>query len=531
MKLDAQLSFTKFRHDQDSDAHLVLTLTAPVKDGEAARPAICIVPVIDVSGSMSGPKLDYAKRSAIKLIEHLKVGDYCGLIAFDSTVRTVVEPQRLTLESKDRIKAEIGKLRTGGSTNFSGGLLAAMEAVDKLDLAEGVLQRIVMFTDGQANAGIATKAPDIIRLLTNAGRATVSAFGYGSDVDQQFLLDFSKTGKGNYAFIQDPDGALTAFGKELGGLLSTYATNLVVRLDPLAGHEITSVVSDVEAEQEAIGGNVTIRVPDILGEESRNLVLAVRLKEQKQAFPRAVNTFDVKVEFDVIDATGKKERKTAEVKVKAHFVKEGEEDKTPIEALDNVIALAQVIRAQIEAEELAKKGNYVAAASVMQATADRTRRRGRLAAAGAAEGLAARLGDQEVYGSRQNQAYLRSFQAGGTRGMGAAMYAADAQVELQSLGVVLQNSTQASTSTSFTEGAESVPAVNVVPAVAPAVPGANPLLMVQPLSVGPVEPLVGPSLTGSIPDPALAALWATPEVPVEPEAPKMPIKQARSSRW
>ena len=505
MKIDAQLSYTKFPFNKDSDAHLVLNLTAPVKDGEAARPAICIVPVIDVSGSMDGDKLDYAKRSAIKLIEHLKPGDYCGLIAFDSTVRIVVPPQRLTSDAKDRIKAEIGKLRTGGSTNFSGGLLTALEAVDKLDLAEGILQRVVMFTDGQANAGVATKAPDIIKLLTNAGRATVSAFGYGTDVDQTFLLDFAKTGKGNYAFIQDPDGALTAFGKELGGLLSTYATNLVIRLDPLAGHEIVQVVSDVEAEQEAIGGNVTVRVSDILGEEARNIVLAVRLKEQKQAFPRPVNIFDLKVEYDIIDATGKKERKTIEAKAKAHFVKEGEEDKTPNATLDDIIALAQVIRAQIQAEEQAKKGNFAEARNVMVGVAGAVRRRGRLAAAGAADGLAARLADERVYGA--NQGYLRSFQAGGTRGMGGASYEVSAAVDLQNIGVVLSNSTQTHTTSSFSEQqAQPVP----VPAVVP-------------------NGMIG---TGAIPDPALAGLWATPEAPVvEPEAPKKPIKQARSSRW
>lgn len=510
MKISAQVSFSKLAFNKDSDAHLVLNLTAPVKDGEEARQSICIVPVIDVSGSMSGDKLSYAKRSALKLIEHLKVGDYCGLITFDSNVRVVVAPQRLTSEGKDRIKAEIGKLRTGGSTNFSGGLLAAMEALDKLDLSESVLQRIVMFTDGDANVGVATKPPQILKLLSNAGRATVSAFGYGQDVNQSFLLDFAKEGKGNYAFIQDPDGALTAFGKELGGLLSTYATNLTLRLDPLSGHEIVSVVSDVEAEQEAIGGNLTIRVPDILGEESRNIVLAVRLKEQKQAFPRAVNTFDLKVEYDVIDATGKKDRKTIEAKAKVQFVKEGDEDKAPDAALDDIIALAQIVRAQIQAEEQARLGNYAEAQNVMVAASTNVRRRGRLAVAAAADGLAARLGDQHLYA--QNQGYLRSFQAGGTRGMGGAAYSADAALDLQSVGVVLENSSQASTSTSFSEP--------------------------QPTPTGAIAaPVV---TTGAIiPDPALANLWAggNPMLVAEPVAipetkPATPIKQGKSStRW
>jgi len=519
MKIQAQLTFNKFAFNQDSDAHLVLSIAAPGKDNETPRPDICIVPCIDVSGSMDGPKLDYAKRSAIKLIEHLKPGDYCGLIAFDSNVRIVIKPHRLTAEGKDRLKTEIGKLRAGSSTNFSGGLLTALDEIDKLDLPPSVLQRVVMFTDGQANAGVATKGPDIIRLLTNASRTTVSAFGYGSDADQTFLADFAKEGKGNYAYIQDPDGALTAFGKELGGLLSTYATNLVLRLDPLAGHEIVNVVSDVEADQEAIGGNVTIRMQDILGEETRTVVLAVRLKEQKQALPRPVNVFDLKVEYDMIDIQGKKERKTIEAKAKVSFVKAGEEDKNPDEALDTIVALAQVIRSQIEAEEMAKKGQYQQAQQVMVATADRTRRRGRMAAAAAADNLGVRLGDQAAYTS--NQGYLRSFQVGGTRGMGGAEYSADAALDLQNLGVALSNSTQASTSTSFTGGA------------APFVPvdlGAAPILGFGVPPGVPVVDLFGDHGLVNLMMGNVEATAAADAVKAEPPKTKR-IRQARSSRW
>jgi Ca-activated chloride channel family protein len=451
MKINAQLSFDKVRFDQSLDAHLVVSITAPTKDGEANRPPICVVPCIDVSGSMHGEKLEYAKRSAIKLVDHLKTGDYCGLITFETEVRTVFKPQPLTAELKDQLKAEIGKLQAGRSTNFSGGLLTALEEIDKLDLSEAVLQRVIMFTDGHANVGIATKAPDIIKLLVNSSRATVSAFGYGTDVDQSFLLDFAREGKGNYAVVTNPDDALSAFGKELGGLLSTYATNLKLIVDPLAGHDITEVVSDVDAEQEKIGnGTVTVNLPDILGEETRHLVFAVKMKEQKQAFPRSVNTFDLKLSFDVVDAQGKKERKTIEGKAKSHFVKAGEESPVNTE-LDKIIALAQVVRAQIVAEEAAKKGDFKTAGLVMRTVAYQTRSRGAGGAAAAvvAERMAERVSDQRVYLS--STGYLRSVQQGATRGMGGSQYDAEAAADLVEYGCVLSNASQEAFSTSFAD--------------------------------------------------------------------------------
>jgi Ca-activated chloride channel family protein len=343
MRIEAALTYKSFRFDQDTDAHLVLTITAPEKIGEAQRPPICIVPVIDNSGSMNGDKMEYAKLSCRKLIEHLRPGDYCGLITFESNVVVHVPPQKVTPESRAKILAAIQKIQPMGSTNFSGGMLEALRLVEALDLPSEVLCRVIMFTDGQANVGIATKPPEILKLLSNAGRTSVSAFGYGSDADQEFLSTLSEQGKGNYAYISEPDGALSAFGKELGGLLSTVSTNLVIGVTANSAHQVTAVITDVPHEIEPVGGETTIRVSDIYAEEVRHLVLAVKVKEQKTTLPRPVNAFDVRMDYDLIDDQGKCTRSSLEAKAKAQFVKAGEEQKTPDEHLKRVVDLAELV--------------------------------------------------------------------------------------------------------------------------------------------------------------------------------------------
>jgi Ca-activated chloride channel family protein len=558
MKIDARLTFDKIRHDQDKNAHLVLTLTAPVKEGEEARPNLCVVPVIDVSGSMAGDKLEYAKRSALKLIDHLKPGDICGLIAFESRVHVIIAPTKITNEVKDKLKAEVGKLHVMGGTNFAGGMLKAIELVNNLDLPDGFLQRIIMLTDGQANEGPATKPDAIIRLLgANAGRVTASAFGYGVDTDQNFLGDFAKNGKGNYAFIRDPDGALAAFGKELGGLASTYATDLAIEVSPLVGHSIERVITDVEAESEDVGGEVNIKISDVLAEEQRHLVFAVKLKEQKQAFPRAVNVFDVKFGYDVIDANGKREHKTGEAKAKVHFVKAGDEDSKANADLDKIVGLHEVIRAQLEAEEQAKKGNFAAAQGVMNAVSNNVRHRGLAAAACAADGIGMRLSDSRNYTA--NQGYLRSFSGGGTRGMSLSAGDEAAVDELCSYGVQMSNSVQTSTSNAFTGGVgQVIPAVGdanappvwganvpVIGGNVPAVWGGDPnAFNVQAPIGGIVQPFINPIIQPVDPDAALQAILmpSLPQTNVDDDAKAKPapakksmtkkIKQSKSStRW
>lgn len=446
MKIDARLTLTKVRFDQAAEAHLVLSLTAPTLNVEAKRPPLCIVPLIDLSSSMEGEKLSYAKRSLLKLIDHLTPNDYCGLITFAYQSEIVQKPIRCTAEAKDDLKRKVGALNASGCTNIADALLDGFKIANGMDLANEVITRVVLFTDGAANHGPVRTTAEILALVEpNIGIASVSAFGYGQDAQQDFLLNLAKSGSGNYSFVQNPDDALSAFGKELGGLLSTYATNLVVEVSPLAGHQVAQVVSDVDAEEEDLG-QVVIKIPDILTEENRHVVLAVKLKEQKTAGPREVNVFDVKISYDMLDATLRREHKLIETKAKVQFVKAGEEQKEADKELDRIVGLAQIVRAQIEAEEHAKQGNFNEAASLMRGVSGTVGSRGLADLGVVAHNLADRLGSRTAYA--QNSAYLASFTQGATRGLGGT-YDAHAAADLKIAGVVMSNSSQARVEASF----------------------------------------------------------------------------------
>lgn len=459
MKVEAALTLEKIRHDQDTDAHLVLTLTAPAIEAQTKRPRLCVIPLIDVSPSMyenNGEKIAYAKRSVDKLIDHLAPTDYCGLVQFSMEAQVVQRPMKVTADNKAILKRAVADLRQGNATNIADALLKGLELGNKLDLPGDVIVRVVLFTDGVANRGPATDLAGLVKLLeANLGSCTASAFGYGADADQNLLGELAKKGSGNYAFVQNPDDALTAFGKELGGLLSTYATNLLLNIAAVGEHEITEIVSDVDSEEEKIGQGVRIKIPDILAEEVRHIVLGVKLKAQKgNGGPRPVNVFSVKAGWDILDANSKKERKGDEAKAKVQFVKEGEESKEPNADLAKVISLAQVVRAQLEAEEMAKKGNFSGAVQRMKVAARDLQHNGHAQAAYLADQVSSRLGSAQAY--HDNGGYLRSVTTGGTRSMGGASYDASASADLQGFGLSMSNSMQTSTSNAFSAGAQVV---------------------------------------------------------------------------
>jgi len=78
MKTKIRMTFDKVRHDQPNDIHCVVSLQAPKLEWQKKRPPICVTNAIDVSGSMSGEKMHFAKQSVLKLADHLKPGDWCG---------------------------------------------------------------------------------------------------------------------------------------------------------------------------------------------------------------------------------------------------------------------------------------------------------------------------------------------------------------------------------------------------------------------------------------------------------------------
>jgi len=463
MKIEARHTFDQVRHDVDTDAHLVISLTAP--SATAKRPRIFVMPVMDVSGSMGmGNKMEYAKRSVLKLIDHLQEGDYCGLVAFDDRVRSY-PPTEITPQTKELLKAEVNKLTPGGSTNFSGGFLKAVELMNSMDLGSDIIHRAIMFTDGYANCGVAQRAPELLKLLeANRGRVSVSAFGYGNarDCDQKLLTEWSKEGKGNYAYIENPDSALAAFGKELGGLVSTYATDVTLEVKPLNGHQIVECISDADVEEE-VTGEVSVQTPDLLAEETRHLVFLIKFKEQKQAFPRAVNAFEVNVKYSCLDKDGKKLDHNEDIKAKVRFVKNGEQQDLPTKDVDAIVVLAQTAKAQLEAEEQANNGNFAQAQSIMRVHTESAQRRGHVGVANVSQRLGQRMATSENF--NEGQGYLRSVGRGMSAGYGTFSADSDASADLQELGVVSCNASQQQLSEDFAVDSDAAASMFVVPAV------------------------------------------------------------------
>jgi Ca-activated chloride channel homolog len=453
MEILARFNQNKVDHSQDTNPHLVVTLTAPTLDWVEKRQRLCVLPVIDLSGSMDGAKLDYAKKSLLKLVDQLQPGDISGLVGFENRVHVLVKPAKVTRELKDQLKTAIRKLRVLGGTDLYGGYQAAIKLIQGLDLPPTYLRRAILFTDGQPTVGV-TDTKQILKFVQkgNRGGISVSAFGYGNiggDIwggcDQDFLVALSKEAAGNYAYVQNPDDALSAFGKELGGLLSTYATNLSVEVEPVKGHQITKTVTDIKTEQDPLG-LTEFEIPDILSEESRHFVFETRINKQDKTPPRSVAVFNVRVRYTVLTESGDQETKTSEAKARIQFGKA--EEVEVVEEVDKIVSLHQMALAQREAEEKAKQGDYGGAAARMDLFSRDVRSKGYGSLADAAKSIESRVGSAQDYSN--NAGFLRSMSYGSTRSFGLSASDGDAMATLSECNVTVGNSAMSETVARFT---------------------------------------------------------------------------------
>ncbi len=164
--------------------------------------------VIDVSGSMAWQfdkgvtKLQAAARAGCNLVTNkaqIDADDEVGLVCFDNKARIEFEVRPLRTHKIELIRA-IQSLGIEGGTDLNAGLLAAERAL--CAARSGIVQRIVMLTDGQGGEPLATAD-----LLKSRG-VVIDVIGVGespSNVNEPLLKKVASCIQGelHYRFIKD----------------------------------------------------------------------------------------------------------------------------------------------------------------------------------------------------------------------------------------------------------------------------------------------------------------------------------------
>jgi len=197
----------------------------------ASRPAVNLVFLVDISGSMAPPQKLPLLREALRLLaERLEEKDSVALVTYAGNSQLVLPPT--SGADKATILRALDSLISGGSTNGGGGIKMAYEqALHSFD-KKGI-NRVVLATDGDFNVGM-TNQGDLVRYVEEQAKKgvflTVLGFGIGNYKDSM-LETLADKGDGNYAYIDDLNEARRVLVEQMGGTLLPVAKDVKLQVE------------------------------------------------------------------------------------------------------------------------------------------------------------------------------------------------------------------------------------------------------------------------------------------------------------
>lgn len=187
---------------------------------------LCLV--IDRSGSMEGPPLEYVKRACSHVVDLLSPSDILSIVTFEEVVDVLMPPQRVT--NKQPIKDGIQRLMAGNTTDLHGGIMLGAAQVAQVG-EPGRSTRLVVFSDGDPTTGV----KDFHALVAAAADiksrgVTITFLGFGPDYNEELLAGMAKKAGGNYYYIGSPELIPEVFRTELDKMMTAVARNLKLEL-------------------------------------------------------------------------------------------------------------------------------------------------------------------------------------------------------------------------------------------------------------------------------------------------------------
>ncbi|HET7630882.1 MAG TPA: VIT domain-containing protein [Gemmatimonadaceae bacterium] len=241
----------------------MITVTPPAIRGTPSARDVTFV--VDVSGSMSGRKMEQARLAGEALLRTLRPGDRFRLVSFANDVNEFQADYVYATPANLRRGLQFLKLLdAGGGTNIGGALEAALEPQragreddradrpQRLTRAPGDRLSLVLFlTDGMPTVG-ETNADRIAELAERErGRARIFTFGLGSDVNSALLERLAMDGRGTSQFVRPEEDVERMVGVVAERLTDPVATDLRVTVN---GHDVALRDVVPQAPMDLFGG-------------------------------------------------------------------------------------------------------------------------------------------------------------------------------------------------------------------------------------------------------------------------------------
>lgn len=197
------------------------------------REPIDLICVVDVSGSMSGEKVDLLKKTMLELEQFLSERDRLCIIEFNSNATRLTPLLRSTRINWKLFSEKISRLYASGGNTIPGGMDLAFKIIRERKEANPITS-IFLLTDGiEPGAENYVMQRITFRKMQDVN-FTINTFGFGRDHDEKLLTAICKYKDGEFYFIDKLDTISECFASSLGGLMSIVAKDVDIKVNNVA---------------------------------------------------------------------------------------------------------------------------------------------------------------------------------------------------------------------------------------------------------------------------------------------------------
>ncbi|MEZ4594760.1 MAG: VWA domain-containing protein [Chloroflexota bacterium] len=210
--------------DADQVVYLLLDILPPEQDTKQLPLNLSLV--LDKSTSMQGGRLSHVKTAVELIVNKLTSADTLSIVSFSDRAEVVVPSGKV--ENPLAIIGQLRGVQASGGTEIYQGLQAGVQELRKADLAQHT-NYLILLTDGHTY-GDAAQCLDLAQRMVGQNIG-MSAFGLGTEWNDQFLDDLVAPSGGQSNFVEQPNEIVQHLQKRIQGLGTIYAQNIGLRLN------------------------------------------------------------------------------------------------------------------------------------------------------------------------------------------------------------------------------------------------------------------------------------------------------------
>lgn len=285
LSLTTRVEYSALPRGQTRDVFGLVSVQAAMASAQGSpseqeeRQAMDLICVLDVSGSMTGAKIQQVKEAMRFVISQADPRDRLSVVPFNSSAGLSLPLSRMTAQGKDAANVATVRLTAGGGTSIASGLSVALSVMEQRRQRNKVAA-ILLLTDGQ-DGRTRAQLPSLLERASSVGCA-LYAFGFGADHDAALLGDIAERARTPFTFVEDTSNVAEAFAGAVGGLSSVVAQGVELTLE--CGMELKAVHTPFAVQREEAGGltRAVVTIPDVFAGERRDVLVEVAVPAQSE---------------------------------------------------------------------------------------------------------------------------------------------------------------------------------------------------------------------------------------------------------